>query len=347
MINYKLAPYVTVGFEKETLFIGFGSIQMKINENINVYIELLLFLKNSITQEEIYNFLSKYSTCINADNIVHSLFSHNLLIEDGIYDRNDRYSRQKLYMNMNGINPKEGQDKLNSKHIVILGCGGIGNLVSVSLVCSGIGKVTLVDTDTIEESNLTRQYMFKEDDINDNKIDVLERELKLRNSKIIINKINLEIKNKSDLYNLPKSDLIVLSADKPWALVDWVNEFSIEKDTPYINIGYVQDIATWGPFVIPGKTACLHCQDLFAETELNDASISDKISKINIGYQAPSTGTVNMLAASSACIDIMKYFLNIDSITSLNKRIGIWTHDFHIETQNCQKNSSCKTCGKI
>lgn len=52
--------------------------------------------------------------------------------------------------------------RLACAHVVIVGCGGLGSNCAMMLVRAGLGTVTLIDFDTVEESNLNRQHFFRE-----------------------------------------------------------------------------------------------------------------------------------------------------------------------------------------
>lgn len=140
------------------------------------------------------------------------------------------------------------------------------------------------------------------------------------------------------------ADFAVLSADSE-GLISYVNEYCIQNNMPYINIGYVNDIAVWGPMVIPGVTGCFYCHTLVANSSPKD-EMYHYLATINNEYQAPSTAGINMLASSNALMDIIKYLGDFGDIHSINKRIGLWTHNLSIEEQNCSKNPNCKVCGK-
>jgi len=73
----------------------------------------------------------------------------------------DRYSRQTLFP---GIG-EEGQNKLGSSSLVIIGCGVLGSIISTSLVRAGVGRINIIDRDFIEYHNLQRQIIFDEEDI--------------------------------------------------------------------------------------------------------------------------------------------------------------------------------------
>src|SRR6478735_6988339 len=73
----------------------------------------------------------------------------------------DRYSRQILFSPI-GI---EGQDKIRSKNVLIIGAGALGSGNAEALTRAGVGKLTIVDRDYVETSNLQRQQLYTEQDV--------------------------------------------------------------------------------------------------------------------------------------------------------------------------------------
>ena len=61
------------------------------------------------------------------------------------------YQRQELLLG------KEAQDKLAASHVAVCGLGGVGSYLCEALSRSGVGELTLIDSDTVVESNLNRQ----------------------------------------------------------------------------------------------------------------------------------------------------------------------------------------------
>ena len=72
----------------------------------------------------------------------------------------ERYSRQVLYP---GIG-MQGQKRLAKGHVAVVGCGATGAAAAALLARAGVGALTLIDRDIVEESNLQRQVLFDEDD---------------------------------------------------------------------------------------------------------------------------------------------------------------------------------------
>ena len=72
----------------------------------------------------------------------------------------ERYSRQQLFTPIG----QEGQQLLRKKHVLVVGAGALGSAVGEALVRAGVGKLTIVDRDYVEMSNLQRQQLYTEQD---------------------------------------------------------------------------------------------------------------------------------------------------------------------------------------
>ncbi len=109
----------------------------------------------------------------------------------------EKYSRQ-IIINKVGI---EGQKKIYNSSICIVGCGGLGTSAAQYLSMSGIGKLVLIDHDSIILSNLNRQTLFTEKDIGASKCKVLSEKIKNINESITINYHQKKINESNvDLY---------------------------------------------------------------------------------------------------------------------------------------------------
>ncbi|MDT3319032.1 HesA/MoeB/ThiF family protein [Shewanella sp. SP1S2-4] len=84
-----------------------------------------------------------------------------------------RYSRQVLLPEVG----EAGQLQLVDASVAIIGLGGLGQLAAQYLACAGIGRLTLIDMDKVEVSNLPRQLLFNDADIGLNKARVAKQKL--------------------------------------------------------------------------------------------------------------------------------------------------------------------------
>ncbi len=109
---------------------------------------------------------------------------------------------------------EEGINKLKSSHICIFGVGGVGGFVVEALVRSGVGEITIVDFDTVNESNINRQIIALHSTIGLKKIDVLEKRIKDINPNCIVNKYDLFINNENiDTFNFKSYDYVIDCVD--------------------------------------------------------------------------------------------------------------------------------------
>jgi adenylyltransferase/sulfurtransferase len=101
----------------------------------------------------------------------------------------DRYARHLVLRQVGG----PGQAKIRSARVLIVGAGGLGNPAALYLAAAGIGKLGLVDDDTVNLSNLQRQILFRTADIGRAKVQVGAEALKALNPGVQIESHNLRV----------------------------------------------------------------------------------------------------------------------------------------------------------
>ncbi|HID88696.1 MAG TPA: thiazole biosynthesis adenylyltransferase ThiF, partial [Anaerolineae bacterium] len=73
----------------------------------------------------------------------------------------DRYARQ---ITLSQIGP-EGQERLRTASVVLIGCGALGTVIADGLTRAGVGSLRIVDRDVVELNNLQWQVLFDEEDV--------------------------------------------------------------------------------------------------------------------------------------------------------------------------------------
>ena len=76
-------------------------------------------------------------------------------------DELERYARHIVLPQLGGV----GQRKLKGASIAIVGAGGIGSAVIPALAGAGIGRLTIIDDDVVDRTNLQRQPIFRDDQV--------------------------------------------------------------------------------------------------------------------------------------------------------------------------------------
>ncbi len=84
-----------------------------------------------------------------------------------------RYSRQ---ISVEEIG-EAGQDRLLSSKVAVIGCGALGSMVAMQLAAAGVGKILIADFDTIDISNLQRQFFFTTEEAGEMKATVLSKRM--------------------------------------------------------------------------------------------------------------------------------------------------------------------------
>jgi tRNA A37 threonylcarbamoyladenosine dehydratase len=106
-------------------------------------------------------------------------------------------------------------DKIKNLHVLILGLGGVGGYALESIVRCGIKEVTIIDADTIDETNLNRQIIATRSNIGRYKTDAFYDRLKDINPDLVINKITkyIEPNDIEELFTSKHIDYIIDCCD--------------------------------------------------------------------------------------------------------------------------------------
>lgn len=120
----------------------------------------------------------------------------------------ERFIRTKLILG------EEKLAKLKDKHIAIFGVGGVGGYVCEALVRSGIGRFTIVDRDTVNESNINRQIIALESTIGRAKVDVMKERMLDINPEVKVDAREMFfLPETSDQFDFSDYDYVVDAVD--------------------------------------------------------------------------------------------------------------------------------------
>lgn len=165
----------------------------------------------------------------------------------------ERYDRQIMLYGFG----KEGQEKLKKATVFIAGAGGLGSPIAIYLAVAGVGNLRVVDHDTVELSNLNRQVLHWQEDINKIKADSAAAKLSKLNPDITVAGIAETITEANVARLADDADIIVDAMDNlPTRYI--LNRAAIEKNIPFVH-GAVSGFEGRAMTVIPGKSACLNC----------------------------------------------------------------------------------------
>ena len=141
-----------------------------------------------------------------------------------------RYSRH-LNIPEFGI---EGQEKLKSAKVLIVGTGGLGSPSSLYLAAAGVGTIGLVEFDTVDYSNLQRQILFSDGQVGQAKIDAAEQRLREINPLISIVKHPFRL-DKSNVLALFNDYDVVLDGTDNFPSRYLINDACVFTNTPNVH----------------------------------------------------------------------------------------------------------------
>jgi adenylyltransferase/sulfurtransferase len=167
----------------------------------------------------------------------------------------ERYSRQILFAGLG----EAGQERLLRSHAAIVGCGALGSFQAAALARAGVGRLTIVDRDYVEPSNLQRQWLFEESDAAEAlpKAVAAERRLARINSSVKVRGVVADLTS-ANIEELLGSAQVILDGTDNFETRYLINDFALSRAIPWIYGAAVGSYGLTMP-VIPGRTACLRC----------------------------------------------------------------------------------------
>lgn len=142
----------------------------------------------------------------------------------------DRYARQIILPAFGGA----GQAKLKAAHVAVIGAGGIGCPAITYLAAAGVGRLTIIDDDVVELSNLQRQPLFTDADIGARKADVAADAARRINPHVEAVAVSKRLDEANATTLLTNADLVLDGCDN-FATRLAVNRAAVALQTPLLS----------------------------------------------------------------------------------------------------------------
>jgi molybdopterin-synthase adenylyltransferase len=166
-----------------------------------------------------------------------------------------RYSRQELFA---GIG-REGQARLRRARVAVVGCGALGSVLSETMVRAGVGALTVIDRDFVEESNLQRQSLFDEADValGQPKAAAAETHLRALNSEVEVRGVVTDLVPDNAGSLLAGADLVLDGTDN-FETRFLLNDVCVRAGIPWV---YGACVGAYGLALLvrPKVSPCLRC----------------------------------------------------------------------------------------
>jgi len=244
---------------------------------------------------------------------------------------NSRYSRQILFSPIGA----QGQQMLQQKHVLIIGAGALGSGSAEMLARAGVGRITIIDRDYVDWSNLQRQQLYSEQDVEEHLPKAIAAQKRLH----AINKEIEVVAHIQDVTALELEQLVhdvdlLIDATDNFETRFLINDVAQKYNIPWI---YGACVGSYGLTytILPGETPCLSC--LLESIPLGIATCD------TAGIISPAVSMV----VSHQVTEALK--LLTDNQESLQKRLisfDVWQNEY--STMNVQplKKPRCPSCGE-
>ena len=241
-----------------------------------------------------------------------------------------RYSRHLLLEEIDVA----GQEKLLGSHVLIIGAGGLGSAAAPYLASAGVGKITLVDHDKVELTNLQRQIMHSQNSIGKSKVESGKQFLQNMNPMLEVNGIESKA-TKALLDSLLPSVDIVLDCTDNFSTRHMINAACVQHQTPLVSGSALKldgQVSVFDPR--NAKSPCYAC--IFSPDEQ-----FEEVSCATMGIFSPLVGIIGAMQAAQALQVLIGFG------EPLVGRLMLWNgRTTQIDEIRISRNAECSVCGK-
>jgi molybdopterin/thiamine biosynthesis adenylyltransferase len=241
-----------------------------------------------------------------------------------------RYSRHVLLEDIDVV----GQEKLLTAHTLVIGAGGLGSAAAPYLAAAGVGKITLVDHDQVELTNLQRQIMHTQESIGRNKAASGKSFLQRLNPGVVVDTIEAKADD-SLLDQLLPTVNIVLDCTDNFATRHMINRLCVKHQVPLVSGSALRFDGQISVFDSRNKTSpCYAC--IFSPEEQ-----FEEVSCASMGIFSPLVGIIGAMQAAQALQVLIGFG------EPLVGRMLLWNaRNTQIDEIRISRNTGCLVCGQ-
>ena len=183
---------------------------------------------------------------------------------------------------------EEGQEALLNARVLLIGVGGLGCAAAQYLVSSGVGQITLVDDDQVDQTNLQRQILHREASVGMPKVESAKQVLAQLNSTTQIDTVQKRLIGDELETAIQQHDLVLDCCDNLQTR-QAVNRYCHQQRKPLVSGAAIRCEGQVSSFSMQPGTPCYHCMSrYFGEQNL---------SCMQAGVLAPLVGVIGAMQA--------------------------------------------------
>ena len=242
----------------------------------------------------------------------------------------ERYTRQTLFPPLG----ENGQHLLQRGNVLIVGCGALGGTVADLLVRAGVGKengrMTLLDPDIVQLSNLHRQVLFTENDARQSRLKVEAARNALLEVDPAANVEILPIRFDEDHLSMVADYDVLIDATDNFPTRFLMNQAAVKYRKPFVTAG-VTGASGQTMTILPDETACLEC------FLCRDEAPPDGV--------FPILGPTALLFGALEALETIKILSgNLAAVNRSLFALDLWTN--RSSRLDVVRNKNCPVCGE-
>jgi adenylyltransferase/sulfurtransferase len=242
-------------------------------------------------------------------------------------EQEERYRRQ---LSLPKIG-REGQLRLLSSRVLIVGAGGLGSAAALYLAAAGVGRLDIVDFDEVELSNLQRQIIHSTESLGRPKALSAQERIRQLNPDVQVTPIQEQLDAQNAGGLIGACDAVVDCPDNN-ATRRLINETCVRFGKPHV-YGAVQECAGQASVFLPGAGPCYRC--LFPDPEPEDSSLDRP------GILGVTAGVIGLIQAT----ETIKLLLGQgDSLVGRLLLFEAWPMNFR--EVKIKRRPDCAVCGE-
>ncbi len=239
----------------------------------------------------------------------------------------ERYERQ---LQIEGIGD-EGQIRLRNTTVGMVGVGGLGSPVGMYLAAAGIGQLIIVDDQTVNASNLNRQLLHWQGDleVSRSKVDSAANKLTSMNPNLKVRRHAERIDSSNIASLLDDADILVDCTDN-FETRMVMNDYAIARGKPFVH-GAVESMHGQATTVLAGRTPCLRC--IFPRPPISKGQI-------------PILGSVAGAIGAIQATEVVKLVTELGE-PLFGRLLVVDLRDNCYELIRIDRDPNCSVCGRL
>jgi bacteriocin biosynthesis cyclodehydratase domain-containing protein len=260
-------------------------------------------------------------------------------------EERERYDRQLRYFARDAGDAEAAQLRLRDARVTILGVGGLGSWTLCGLACAGVGAVRIVDDDAITLSNLNRQLLYRRADVGRLKVEVAAEAVAAFNPSIAVEPVAVRLGGERDVAGAVEgADAVVVTADWPiYELARWVSRTCLAARVPWIAASQVPPLVRVGPAHLPGRSACLECQERAARRAY---PLYDELARWRQAHPTVATtlGWASGLVGSLLAGEVVHLLTGIVEPATIGTAVTIDLRTLEVTRDAVDRDPDCPAC---